>query len=125
VRRRDATLLGAVGLRFEQAYAWAELGYWIGVRYWNKGYCTEAAQAVIDYAFAERGLNRVHARHFASNPASGRVMAKLGMTREGLLRQHVIKDDRYEDLVCYGLLRSEWHVGDSKGKPDTSDGTKL
>ena len=114
VRRQDSALFGAIGLRIEEAYDWAELGYWIGVRNWNKGYCTEAARAVVDYAFQERGLNRIHAQHLLSNPASGRVLQKVGMTHEGVLRQHVKKRARYEDIVCYGLLRSEWEAGSSQ-----------
>ena len=83
------------------------MGYWIGVPYWNKGYCSEAAKALIGYGFDELGLNRVFAEHMVRNPASGRVMEKAGMTYEGTLRQHVKKWDRYEDLKVYGILRTE------------------
>jgi ribosomal-protein-alanine N-acetyltransferase len=108
VRRQDEALIGAISLRFEEAHDRAEMGYWVGVPYWNKGYCTEAARAVAGYAFGQRGLNRLRATHLARNPASGRVMQKLGMTYEGTLRQQVKKRGVYEDLVCYGLLRAEW-----------------
>lgn len=53
-------------------------------------------------------LNRVYARHLAKNPASGKVMEKIGMKYEGLLRQHVKKWGEYQDLVCYGLLKDEY-----------------
>jgi ribosomal-protein-alanine N-acetyltransferase len=108
VRRQDEALIGAIGLRIEEAFDRAEMGYWVGVPYWNKGYCTEAARAVAGYVFGQRGLNRLHATHLARNPASGRVMQKLGMIYEGTLRQHVKKWGAYEDLLCYGLLRGEW-----------------
>ena len=86
----------------------AELGYWIDRPYWNQGYCTEAGRAVLWYGFTELNLNRIHAYHLSRNPASGRVMQKLGMTREGLLRQHAKKWGKYEDIVEYGLVRQDW-----------------
>jgi RimJ/RimL family protein N-acetyltransferase len=97
-------LVGAVGLVLTPRDHCAELGYWIGVPYWGRGYATEAAQAIVQYGIHELGLHRIVARHIAHNLASGRVMQKLGMTREGVLREHVLKWDRYEDLVVYALL---------------------
>lgn len=103
-------LVGAISLmNLSDDHHRAELGYWIGVPYWNKGYCTEATAAVVAYGFQERQLNRVMARYFARNVASGRVLAKVGMVREGCLRQHVCKWGKFEDLVVCGLLRSEFH----------------
>lgn len=111
VRRQDEALVGAIGLRIDTTHDRAEMGYWVGVPYWNKGYCTEAGRAVAGYVFGTRGLNRLYATHLARNPASGRVMQKVGMTYEGTLRQHVQKWGVGEDLVFYGLLRSEWSEG--------------
>ncbi len=108
--RADGALAGAVGLVVEPVFDRAELGYWIGVPFWNRGYCTEACRAVLRYGFAELGLHRVFASRFLRNEASGRVMRKLGMTREGMLRQHEKKWDRYEDLVVCGILRDEWQA---------------
>ncbi len=106
----DGTLIGAISLSLHQNHERAELGYWIGVPYWGQGYCTEAARAMMSYGFEVLGLHRIHSSHFARNPASGRVMQKLGMTREGCLRHHVKKWDAFEDLVCFGLLREEWEA---------------
>lgn len=69
--------------------------------------CTEAAAAVVRWGFDGLGLERIHATHFASNPASGRVMRKLGMNHEGTLRGHIHKWGVPQDLECYGILRSE------------------
>lgn len=102
------TLIGAVGLSIRQRFDRAEIGYWVGKPYWGQGYCTEASQAAMEYGFKEFNLNRIFAVHFKRNPASGRVMQKIGMKQEGLLRQHIKKWDRYEDMVVYGILRSEW-----------------
>jgi ribosomal-protein-alanine N-acetyltransferase len=108
VLRADHALIGGVGMRINPHDANAELGYWIGIPYWNHGYCTEAAQAVVRYAFEVLGLHRLHASYLTRNPASGRVMQKLGMTYEGCLRQHVNKWEVFEDLAVYGILRSEY-----------------
>jgi RimJ/RimL family protein N-acetyltransferase len=101
-------LIGAIGLRIEAVHSRAELGYWIGVSHWGKGYCTEAARAVVAYGFDVLGLMRVHASHLTRNPASGRVMQKLGMRHEGKLRKHVRKSDVLEDLEIYAILRHEF-----------------
>ena len=108
VLRETGVLVGAAGLSLTPMHRQAELGYRLGVPYWNRGYMTEAVQALIGYGFTELGLNKITASHFARNPASGRVMQKLGMTQEGLLRQDVRKNDDFEDLVLYGLLAEEW-----------------
>jgi RimJ/RimL family protein N-acetyltransferase len=100
--------IGAVGLEINAEYERAELGYWIGKPYWGHGYCTEAARAVVRYAFEDLRLNKIVAHHFARNPASGRVMEKLGMMREGYLRQQIKKWGEFEDEVAYGLLRGEY-----------------
>jgi ribosomal-protein-alanine N-acetyltransferase len=104
----DGRLLGAVGLVIQPAQAVAELGYWIAVDAWGKGYATEAATALCDLAFMELAVHRMQARHLVRNPASGRVMQKLGMQREGTLRGAVRKWDVFEDLALYSVLAPEW-----------------
>ena len=111
--RGDGELVGAIGLAVNQRFDSAALGYWVGVPFWNLGYCTEAAVAVINFGFEELGLNRIHAPHLKRNPASGRVMEKAGMSREGVARQSVKKWGRYEDLVLYGILRGDQRDGRS------------
>ena len=108
VHRAQHFFIGGVGLNLNKQNETAELGYWIGKPYWRQGYCTEAAQAVLRYGFEVLGLNRIQARHFTRNPASGRVMQKIGMKYEGCLRQAVKKWDKFEDWEIYGILRSEW-----------------
>jgi RimJ/RimL family protein N-acetyltransferase len=103
----DDGLVGAVSLALTPAHRRAELGYWIGVPFWNRGYATEASSALIAYGFEELGLNRVLARHITRNPASGRVMRKLGMRPEGVMREHIMKWDEPEDIAIYAILRSE------------------
>jgi RimJ/RimL family protein N-acetyltransferase len=103
-------LLGAIGLTVTKKYDIGEIGYWIGVPFWNKGYCTEAVKAVIKYGFNELNLNKIHAHHFIHNPSSGRVLLKSGMKLEGQLRQHIKKDNKYIDIKTYGILKEEYEL---------------
>jgi len=107
IRLKDGTLIGCIGLRLARDHARAELGYWVAVPHWNRGYATEAARACIAHAFRDLDLHKIAAHHFATNPASGRVMQKLGMKREGILRRHVCRSRVFHDIVAYGLLRED------------------
>jgi len=104
-------LVAAVGLRLEPPHCRAELGYWVGVPYWGNGYATEAVMTVVAWGFDILDLQRIHAAHLSRNPASGRVMQKLGMTFEGVARQHVLKSDRWEDMARYGIVRGDPRPG--------------
>jgi RimJ/RimL family protein N-acetyltransferase len=108
VIRETNELCGVVGLDVYPNHNRAELGYWIGNPYWGQGFCTEACRGVLEWAFDALELHRIESRHFACNPASGRVMQKIGMKQEGYLRGAMLKWDQYEDLVIYGLLAEEW-----------------
>jgi len=101
-------LIGAISLRMEKRFSHAEMGYWIGRPYWNMGYATEAGRAVVDYGFRTLGLHRIFAHHMVRNPASGRVMQKLGMQYEGCMREHGMRWEKFEDLALYGILSSEY-----------------
>ena len=110
---RDAPdeLLGTVGTSIVREHARGELGYWIGAHAWGRGYATEAARAMTAYAFETLRLHRVQARHFTRNPASGRVMQKLGMRLEGVHREAYLRWERFEDVAVYGILAAEWADG--------------
>lgn len=101
-------LVGAIGLHLEPRHLRAELGYWVGAPYWNRGLATEAGRAILEFAFGVLELNRVHATHFLRNPASGAVMRKLGMSYEGRMREHIRKNGVFEDVDKYAILRSEY-----------------
>ncbi len=104
-------LAGTIGLRdIDDEHSQAELGFWVAVECWGQGYATEAARAVVGFGFEQLGLNRVYAHHMVRNPASGRVLAKIGMKREGLLRQRVRKWGVFEDVVLLAMLRQDWPV---------------
>ena len=106
--RPRGQLIGGIGLAVDEQHQHAELGYWLGVPYWGKGYATEAAQAMLRYGFQELGLHRIFATHYMHNPASGRILMKLGMRHEGRQREHICKWDQFIDVELYGILRREW-----------------
>ena len=108
VLRDGDAVIGATGLGVAREHERAELGYWIGEPYWGQGYATEAGRAVVQYGFDDLGLNRIQAHHFTSNPASGRVLEKIGMTHEGTHRQMFRKWGEYKDVEAYSILRSQF-----------------
>ena len=115
--RHDDSLIGAASLvEINRIDSRGEMGYWIGKPFWGKGYCTEAAAELLRYAFEQLCLNRVCARSLVRNPASARVLEKLGMTREGCLRQHNRKWEAFEDVFAYAVLADEWRASRARDK---------
>jgi RimJ/RimL family protein N-acetyltransferase len=110
VRRLDGELVGCMTLLLLPAHHRGELAYWIGRTYWGQGYATEAGARIVAYAFDELGLNRVTAQAMRRNRASTRVMEKVGMTREGSLRQEIYHWGAFEDVAVYGLLRADYLI---------------
>lgn len=104
--RCESRLIGNISLILKRKHDFGVLGYWIGRPYWNQGYGTEALQAVLVYGFRELGLEKIEAEHFGGNDASGRVMQKAGLVREGFRPHHFKKDGAYIDCVLYGITRA-------------------
>ncbi len=103
------SVVGSVNIRFFDGHRIAEFGYGIARSYWGQGLTTEAMRAIIDASFATYlELARVRARADAENLGSRRVMEKLGMTLEGVMRRDRIFFDELRDDAIYGLLRAEW-----------------
>ena len=86
----------------------AELGYWVGKKYWKQGIATEASVALMEYGFNELNLNSIFARFFDINPASGKVMQKCGMNYVGKMRQHEFRFDKFYDVVYYEILKEDF-----------------
>ncbi|MDF2543652.1 MAG: N-acetyltransferase [Herbinix sp.] len=85
-----------------------EVGYCIGTAWWGQGIMTEALRAVLHYMFYEVGFHRIQAVHDSRNVASGRVMQKVGMQYEGILRHATIsRDGIYVDYVVYAKLSTD------------------
>ena len=109
VELADGTFLGWCELsRWNPTYRSAGLGYIYRQAAWGHGYATEAAHGVLGWAFGTLDLNRVQAEVDTRNPASARVLEKLGFRREGTLREDCVVDGVVSDSWVYGLLRREW-----------------
>src|ERR1700676_2523660 len=106
--RSDGRQIGGVGLRIDDQHKHTELAYWLAVPYGGHGKTTEAARHILRYGFEDLGLHRIFASHFKHNPASGRILLKLGMRYEGCQREHLRKWDQFVDSELYGILRREW-----------------
>jgi RimJ/RimL family protein N-acetyltransferase len=104
----ENAFIGGIGLTLERRFNRAEAGYWLGEPYWNRGYATEALAAIIPFGFDTLGLHKITSSYLAQNPASGRVMEKCGMHREGELKEHLCKGATYHTLIVYGLTRSDY-----------------
>lgn len=113
-RDRAPELVGGVAIRhIDPVHNEGELSFWIAQVAQGGGLGTEAAGAATDYAFRNLGLNRVCAYHLLRNPTSGQVLANIGMTQEGRLRERVIKWGKYEDVLLWAVLRQDWMKGAS------------
>ena len=102
----DGFAVGGIGLKpGEDIHRHnAEIGYWLGEEYWNRGITTEAVIAVTDYAFRTLEMTRVHAEVFEWNTASMHVLEKAGFTREGVLRKSAFKDRQWVDEVVFARI---------------------
>jgi RimJ/RimL family protein N-acetyltransferase len=110
VLKTENCFIGALGIHPNADHRRAELGYWLGKPYWNKGYITEAACRVIQFGFEELNLNRIYANYFTHNPASARVMQKVGMTFEGIMRGHYLKWGEFVDVGMYAILKADYEA---------------
>jgi ribosomal-protein-alanine N-acetyltransferase len=107
--RGEDALVGAIGLsNVDPEHYQAEMGYWIGVPWWGRGYASEAAALMLAFGFETLGLNRIYAHHMLRNPVSGHILRKVGMRAEGVLRQRVRKWGKFEDVALLSILKSEW-----------------
>ena len=105
----DGMPVGIAGLD-DPVETWgrAETGYVIQPQYWDSGYATDALRELCCYAFEERRYNKVVARAYETNPASRRVLEKVGFTEEGVFRAEAFVDGEFVDVHRYGLLSGEF-----------------
>lgn len=104
----DGVPVGGIAFQVDSSSATASIGYALGRAYWGRGLVAEAALVAIDWAFAELALAKLTATADLLNTQSWRVMEKLGMTREGVLRADRVLRGLRQDVVHYGVLREEW-----------------
>ena len=109
VLKAERRMIGTVGFMWwNHDHNSAEVGYSLARAYWNRGLMTEALGAVLRFGFEEMGLHRIEAQHEHGNPASGRVMEKAGMRREGTLYGRLYNKGRYVDVELYAILREQF-----------------
>lgn len=108
--------IGSVDLWIDVPNEKGVFGYVLHRDYWNRGYMSETLALILQTAFETLELNRVEATHYAGNPASGRVMEKCGLRREGLGRREVKVKGIFHDVMHYALLREDWLAAKN---PDT------
>ncbi len=105
----DGTPAGICGLNDPvESWGLVEAGYMIHPDHWDNGYATDAVRELCGYAFEERRYNKVTARAYETNPASRRVLEKVGFTEEGRFRAEAFVDGEFVDIHRYGLLADEW-----------------
>ena len=118
--------IGSISVvNFEEKTASAEIGWCIGKPWWGMGIMPEAGAAVFAFLFDEVGLNRIAAKHDTRNPKSGRVMEKLGMIREGVLRQAGRCNAGVGDLAVHSVLRSDYIARSGALLPEKSCGAVI
>lgn len=107
--KETGKMIGTIDLRFKDWKHKAELGYTMNKHYHGKGYMTEAGKALLWLGFEVIGLERIQSLHDERNRASGRVMERLGMTKEGVSR-HVgkWKQGEWFNDVYYSILKDEY-----------------
>ena len=105
---QDGRVVGGLSLWLARRNALAELGYDLARWLWGRGLAAEAASAVIDEALRRLPIQEITATASAANVRSTRLLEKLGMQREALLRQHWVHRGKVLDELRYGFLRDEW-----------------
>ncbi len=109
VLKENGKLVGTCGfVWWRPEHARAEFGYALSRKYWGRGLMTEAAAAVIAFAFGRMKLHRLEARCIITNTGSEKVMLKNGMKYEGLLRDVVYEKGGFKSLKLYSLLKEEY-----------------
>ncbi len=104
----DDSVVGGIDLNVSPGVGIGEIHYSISSQLWNQGLVTEGCRAVVDWGFRERRLERIWTTVDTENLGSARVLEKLGMRKEGVLRKSTLTHGELRDMVVYRLLREEW-----------------
>lgn len=103
----EGKAVGGIGILFkDDIYRKnAEIGYWLGEKYWGQGIISEAVKQITDYAFGNFDIKRLYAGVFEYNIASMKVLEKAGYQKEAVLRQSLIKEGRFYDEHIFSKIR--------------------
>ncbi|AEV94515.1 GNAT family N-acetyltransferase [Pediococcus claussenii] len=104
----EERLIGTIDLRLDSNNNAAEIGYALNEKFWGNGFMPEAASVVLKLGFEELKLHRIYAVHDIDNPNSGRVMKKIGMQKEGVLREAAYIKNRYINHCVHSILSTEY-----------------
>ena len=110
-QKEQPALIGAIGIHIDFKNNKAELGYWLGKDFWNRGFVTEALKEVIRFGFTDLHLNKLYASHFPHNPASGKIMMNCGMNLEAQLKEEYFKNGKHIDVLRYSILKTDFENG--------------
>jgi RimJ/RimL family protein N-acetyltransferase len=107
ILKHDGLLIGGAGLHLEK-YSQASLGYCFNKQFWGQGLATETVRSLCEYGFNALQLHRTFATCRTENRASARVMEKLGMKRDGVLREHFYAKGQWQNSFLYSILSREY-----------------
>jgi RimJ/RimL family protein N-acetyltransferase len=110
--QKEDKIIGGIGLhKVDRYHGKADLGYWLGQKYWRNGYGSEALETLLDLAFNKLKLRKLEAGVFVSNPSSGKLLEKYGFKKEGERIQTLRckADGKIKDEYLYGLLRRDYN----------------
>lgn len=106
--RQTGAFIGTAGYFFwDESHRRAELHYCLAKAYWRQGLMPEALRAIIAFGFERMGLHRVEAKTFPANSGSERVLQKIGMRYEGIMREGLYAKGAFHDLKCFALLSTD------------------
>jgi [ribosomal protein S5]-alanine N-acetyltransferase len=109
--KENNKVIGTIGLsKVDEFQGTTTIGYWIGEKYWRKGYMIEAIKKIIEFTFQELNLRRINASVYTENTASNEILKKLGFRHEGIKRKNkrTKSTGDIHDENIYGLLKEEW-----------------
>ena len=109
ILKENGKMIGTCGLTsVDPANFSAEIGYVLSPEYWGQGIAAEAAEVLQNFAFCELGANRVEAKYMIGNDSSGRVMEKIGMHFEGIMRSKMYVKGEFRDIGIFSILADEY-----------------
>ena len=108
VLKESNKMIGTIEFRVHEWNKSGELGFTLNRQFWGNGYMTEAGRLILKLAFEVLGLERVYAGHEVKNSASGKVLSRLGMKCEGILRKSEMIKGELVDSVYYSILKDEY-----------------
>ena len=109
--KEEKEIIGGIGLsQVDKFQGIAEVGYWIGKKYWRRGYGSEALKAVLDFGFKKLKLRKIKAKVCIGNTPSSKLLEKFGAKKEGMRRESCRSkaDKKIRDDYMYGLLKREY-----------------